>query len=81
MVMTAGSSRKGNLRTTRVDEEDTEVIDSNTDFRILSTGDGAEFESDSKVPTSQFNYHKFFNESDIKYQNADNYYKRKPHRP
>lgn len=79
--MTAGASRKGVQRTT-MDQEDTEVKDSNSDFTILSTGDGDEFENDSKVPTSHYNYQKFFNESDIKYQNANNYYKRrKTHRP
>lgn len=78
--MTAGASRKGNQRTSN-NQEDTEVRDSSSDFRIQSTGEESEFESDTKVPKSDYIYQKFFNESNIKVQNANNYYKRKPHRP
>lgn len=81
MVMTAGASRKSNQRTSN-DQEDLELKDLSSDYKILSTGvESDEDESDSKVHRSDYNYRKFFNESDIKFQNANNYYKRKPHRP
>lgn len=76
MVMTAGASRKGNQRTT---QEDVDVKDSNTDYKILSTG-GAEVDNEQKFSSSDYDYRKFFNESDIKFQNANNYYRRKPNR-
>lgn len=74
MVMTAGASRKGNQRTT---QEEMEIKDSNTDYKILSTDD---VDSEQKTSTSDYNYRKFFNESDVKFQNANNYYRRKPNR-
>lgn len=77
--MTAGA-RNRNQRTSN-DQDDTEMKDSSSDYRILSTGEGSEFESEKNVPQSDYIYRKFFNESDIKFQNANNYYKRKPNKP
>lgn len=81
MVMTAGASRKSNQRTSN-DQDDTELKDLSSDYKISSTDDDEEHElEDSKVHKLDYNYRKFFNESDIKFQNANNYYKRKHHRP
>lgn len=78
--MTAGASRsKENLRTTN-DQEDVEISDSNSDYRVLSTDNVDEAESEPQISKSDYNYRKFFNESNISFQNANNYYRRKPHR-
>ncbi|XP_037030113.1 uncharacterized protein LOC119069975 [Bradysia coprophila] len=78
MVMTAGASRSKAIMRENLDKGDADLKDTTLD--PITTGDGDEFESDSQFPKSDYIYRKFFNESDIKYQNANNFYTRRPHR-
>lgn len=78
--MTAGSSRSKAIMRENIEKAGTEVKDSSPDLSVTMTGEGEEFESDSQYPKTDYSYRKFFNESDIKYQNANNFYTRRPHR-
>ncbi|KAJ6638727.1 Trypsin-1 [Pseudolycoriella hygida] len=75
MVMTAGASRKGNQRTAN-DQEDADIKDANPDLKIFATDEDDEIDSDFVHLKS--NYHKYFNVSD--FQNANNYYKKRPYK-